>query len=184
MASENRGEIESFRREISILEELQKDNGEKSGKARKVIRKYKILSKEQIPTIKEELKQKLQVRAQRLRRFDKCQKFFRQNKIFETDAKKFYREIGKETISVEAVPSEEQIREFWNSIWGKEKRFNEKAEWVRDLENSTKDIPEQEWKSITTEEIQRALRKSHKWKSPGVDQIPNFWLNTLSSAHA
>ena len=66
-------EIENFRREISILEELQKDSGEKSGKARKLIRKYKILSKEQIPTIKEELKQKLQVKAQRLRRFDKRQ---------------------------------------------------------------------------------------------------------------
>ena len=177
-------EIENFRREISILEELQKDSGEKSGKARKVIRKYKILSKEQIPTIKEEPKQKLQVKAQRLRRFDKRQKFFRQNKIFETDAKKFYREIGKETISVENVPSEEQVREFWNNIWGKEKPFNENAEWVRDLENSTKDIPEQEWENITAEEIERSLRKSHKWKSPGVDQIPNLWLHTLSSAHA
>ena len=28
------------------------------------------------------------------------------------------------------------------------------------------------------------LRKSHKWKSPGVDKIPNFWLHTISSAHA
>jgi len=64
-------EIENFRREISILDELQKDNGKQSRKARKVIRKYKILSKEQIPTIKEELKQKLQVKAQRLRRYDK-----------------------------------------------------------------------------------------------------------------
>jgi len=64
-------EIENFRREISILDELQKDNGKQSRKARKVIRKYKILSKEQIRTIKEELKQKLQVKAQRLRRYDK-----------------------------------------------------------------------------------------------------------------
>ena len=54
---------------------------------------------------------------------------------------------------METVPSEEQVREFWNNIWGKEKRFNENAEWVRDLENSTKDIPEQEWENITTEEI-------------------------------
>ena len=85
---------------------------------------------------------------------------------------------------MENEPSEEQVREFWNNIWGKEKPFNENAEWVRDLENSTKDIPEQEWENITAEEIERSLRKSHKWKSLGVDQIPNFWLHTLSSAHA
>ena len=63
---------------------------------------------------------------------------------------------------METVPSEEQVREFWNNIWGIEKRFNENAEWVRDLEDSTKDIPEQEWENITTEEIERSLRKSHK----------------------
>ena len=24
-------------------------------------------------------------------------------------------------------------------------------------------------------------RKAHKWKSPGLDQVPNFWLDTLQS---
>ena len=37
----------------------------------------------------------MQVKAQSKRRFDKRTKFNRQNKIFQTDAKKFYREIGK-----------------------------------------------------------------------------------------
>ena len=62
----------------------------RSGKAKKAVRKYKIESKTQIPCIKEELKQKLQVKAQRMRRFEKRSKFLRQNRIFEADAEKFY----------------------------------------------------------------------------------------------
>ena len=82
-------EIENLRKEISLLEELQKDKEIRSGKARNVIRKYKIESNDKIPSIKEEVKQKLQVKAQRVRRYVKRNKFYRQNKIFETDTKKF-----------------------------------------------------------------------------------------------
>ena len=59
-------EIELFRKELSLLDEIQKDKILRSGKAKKVVRKYKIQSKTQIPCIKEELKQKLQVKAQRM----------------------------------------------------------------------------------------------------------------------
>ena len=55
---------------------------------------------------------------------------------------------------------------------------------MNDLERSTKNIRKQEWENITVEEISEALKKLHKWKSPGMDQIPNFWLDNLSSTHA
>ena len=176
-------EIETLRREISLCEELQKDKEIRSSNAKKVVRKYKIVSKSQIPSIKEELKQKLQVKAQRLRRYEKRSKFFRQNKVFETDAKKFYREINKLSISVEKIPSEEEVQEYWSKIWRNEKSYNQTAAWLTDLERRTHNIRKQEWENITVEEISEALKKSHKWKSPGMDQIPNFWLDTLSSTH-
>ena len=176
-------EIETLRREISLCEELQKDKEIRSSNAKKVVRKYKIVSKSQIPSIKEELKQKLQVKAQRLRRYEKRSKFFRQNKVFETDAKKFYREINKLSISVEKIPSEEEVQEYWSKIWRNEKSYNQTAAWLTDLERRTHNIRKQEWGNITVEEISEALKKSHKWKSPGMDQIPNFWLDTLSSTH-
>ena len=109
-------EIKNFRKEISLPEEPQKDKEIRSGKAKKVIRKYKIESNDKIPTIKEELKQKLQVKAQRVRRYVKRNKFYRQNKIFETDTKKFYREIGKSDINVDEILSDEQVREYWSNI--------------------------------------------------------------------
>ncbi|XP_042883074.1 uncharacterized protein LOC122260048 [Penaeus japonicus] len=176
-------EIENFRREISILEE-QKNGKSKSRKSKQVIRKYQIENKEQIPVIKEELKQKLQVKAQRLRQFTKRNDFYRQNNIFETDAKKFHREIGKTTIEVKEIPTEDQVKDFWNNIWGNNAGHNENAKWIEELEEEAVDIPEQQWSDITTEEITKALRKAHKWKSPGLDQVPNFWLDTLQSVHS
>ena len=37
--------------------------------------------------------------------------------------------------------------------------------------------------NLTVLELKAALTKSQKWKSPGIDKIPNFWLNALSSFH-
>ena len=58
---------------------------------------------------KERIKQKVQVRAQKIRRFEKRAKFYRQNKIFKTDAKKFYREMGKQPIKIKEPPSIKEI---------------------------------------------------------------------------
>ena len=44
--------------------------------------------------LKETLKQKIQLKAQRMRRYEKRAKFYRQNSAFKFDKKKFYRELG------------------------------------------------------------------------------------------
>ena len=49
-------------------------------------------------------------------RFEKRSKYFRQNRIFEIVAKKFYREINTSTVSIEKVPSEKEIQEFLSTI--------------------------------------------------------------------
>ena len=53
-----------MRGEMSILSEIERNKDPKTRKARKVVRKYKIRSATDIPSIKEELKQKIQVKAQ------------------------------------------------------------------------------------------------------------------------
>ena len=75
------------------------------------------------------------------------------------------------------------MTKFWNDIWGKEKDFNNEAEWIRRGEERMNEVEEQEWKVIDIEELRSALTKSHKWKSPGVDKNPNFGLNCLTSMH-
>ena len=88
-------EIETMRGEMFIFSETDRNKDPQTRKARKVIIKYKITNVIDIPSIKEELKQTIQVKAQKERRFDTCCKFYRQNKFFQTDPKKFQREIGK-----------------------------------------------------------------------------------------
>ena len=63
----------------------------------------------------------------------KCQKetMKRENFIFKNDAKKFYRDIRKEKVTVTETPAINDIERFWDTIWSGEKDFNEKAKWIR-----------------------------------------------------
>ena len=64
-------EIESFRGELSLLEDLSKGINVKTRKGQKVHRKYKLQNENDIATAKERIKQKVQFKAQRIRRFEK-----------------------------------------------------------------------------------------------------------------
>ncbi|XP_063588611.1 uncharacterized protein LOC134765758 [Penaeus indicus] len=176
-------EIDALRAELSILDEISKGTLVKTKKARNVKKRNEVTDEKSLLPAKETIKQKIQVKAQRLRRFDKRTRFYRQNKIFQTDAKKFYREIGKGTINVEEPPVEEDMTNFWNGIWGKEKEFNSEAEWIKREQERMNEVEQQQWDEITVIKLRNASAKSQKWKSPGVDKMPNFWLNSLTSSH-
>ena len=121
-------EIEAFRGELSLKEDLSKRINVKAREGGKVKRKYKLQNENDITTAKEIIKQKVKVKAQRSRRFEKRTKFYRQNKIFKTDAKKFYREMGKEPIKIKELPSIKDVEKFWKKSWCNEKEHNEEAE--------------------------------------------------------
>ena len=176
-------EITAMRSELSVLEEFSRGTIVRTKQGRKVVRKYKLKDNDDIKEAKEVLKQKIQLKAQRIRRFEKRSNFYRQNKIFQTDAKRFYREIGKQSVEIKETPTLEKVQEFWQAIWSNPKEHNKDAEWLSREKLRMMDKEKQAWSNISIEEIEAALRKSHKWKSPGIDKIPNFWLNTLSSSH-
>ena len=175
--------IGALRIELSIFDEISKGTAVKTRKAIKIRNRNNVTDENSLLTEKETLKQKIQVKAQRLCRYDKRNRFYRQNKIFKTDAKKCCREVGKGTLNIKEPPVDEEMTKFWNDIWGKEKNFNKKAERIRREEERMNEFEEQEWKVINIEELRSALKESHKRKSPGVDKIPNFWLNCLTSTH-
>ena len=175
-------EIQKIRGEISRLSEMNKE-GQLKEKGRKLMRKHNIRCKDDIPTVVEHLKQQLQAKSQRLRRYDKRQKFFHQNKTYEQNTKRFYRELGKTTIVIHQAPGKESVENFWSSIWEKETRHNVNAEWIRQLENDSQNIPEQVWSGISIEETTIAIKRSKNWKSPGNDGVANFWLKYLTELH-
>ena len=97
--------IDQLRKELSIVEEISRGTDVKSRKGRRVKKKYNIngpAPNDEIEAAKEVLKQKLLAKAQRRRRIDLRCKFFRQNKLYHQDTKRFYRELGKTSIEVKA----------------------------------------------------------------------------------
>ena len=68
-------------------------------------------------------------------------------------------------------------------IRGTHKEFNENAKWLKNEEARYNGLEEQEWNEIATAELKNALRKTQKWKSPGIDKVPNFWLNGFESIY-
>ena len=123
------------------------------------------------------------MKAKRIRRYEKRTKFFRQNKSFKDDPKRLYREISKQTIEVNDIPSENEIKNCWSSIWSNDKGFNADAEWINKVAEKYKNNAIQSWDDITVVELESTLDKSQKWKSPGNGKVPNFWLSHMSEMH-
>ena len=147
-------EINEIRGEVAILDELLRGVKLKSRKLNKMKKKYAMKKREDL---KETLKQKIQLKAQRIRRYEKetsislkfpC--FHRQSNTFKFDKKKFFRELGSKQINVEKTPTRDEIEE-----------------WLRNEEAQCNGSEKQEWFEITTAELKDAFRKTQKWKSGG-----------------
>ena len=58
--------------------------------------------------------------------------------------RKLHREIGKEKVTVNETPAIDDIERFWDIIWREEKDSNEKAEWIKKVQNDSANRQEQQ----------------------------------------
>ena len=123
--------MEKKRSDLSILTEIQNKSEVKPRKQRKIKRRYNIKKMEDIPEVKEKLKQQIQAKAQRIRRYEKRGKQLRQTTIFKENTKKFYRDLGKKQIDIDEPPTLKEIEDFWSKVWEDEIQHNETAEWIK-----------------------------------------------------
>jgi aromatic ring-opening dioxygenase catalytic subunit (LigB family) len=95
-------QISNWRKELSILIESGSgsDNIKLNTKKRKIFQKYKVTNTIEIAQLIEELKQKLQAKAQRMRRYEKRKNQYIQNKMFKEDTKQFYQYVGVRTTAI------------------------------------------------------------------------------------
>ena len=74
-----------------------------------------------------------------------------------------------------------EITTFWENIWAKPVHF-ENHEWLEE-EQQMPDTIKHKISDITEQDVSKALAKTQKWKTPGEDKVPNFWLHHLKCAH-
>ena len=74
---------------------------------------------------------KIQAKAQRIRRYVKRSKQYRQNQMFSNNRKTFFRNLGKAQLLVEKPPNKEATETFWRNILESDREHNHSAEWIR-----------------------------------------------------
>ena len=79
---------------METLKNVQNDNIAKILKSRKLKTKYKIKRPEEIQTVLEEMKQTIQAKVARLRRYQKQSPFYKDNNLFKNNPNQFHRNIG------------------------------------------------------------------------------------------
>jgi hypothetical protein len=154
-------QISNWRKEISILVETGtgSDNSKLNRKKRKIKKKCEVTNAREIAQLIETLKQKVQAKAQRIRRYENRETQYIQNKMFKEDTETFYRNLGMKNIEAREPPSMTQVEPYWQSLWGEKVQHNERAEWIRREER--RKISDMDWVLIRTMETNSFLLKAH-----------------------
>ena len=85
-------------------------------------------------------------------------------------------------IEAREPPSMAEAETYWKSLWGgKEAQHNERAEWVR--REQKREVSHMDWMPIQIMEIISYLSKARNWKSPGNDEIQNYWLKVFPATY-
>ncbi len=114
-------QISSWRKELSKIAETGTgcDNGKLNRKKWKIFPKYRVTNRREVAQLTETLKQKVQAKAQRIRRYEKRETQYSQNKMFQEDTKRFYRNLGMKNLNAEEPSSMTEAETYWKSLWGK-----------------------------------------------------------------
>ena len=101
-------QINTLRSDWKTLKNVQNNNNVKISKSSK--------RPEEIQNVLEKIKQTIQAKAARLRRYRKRSRFYKDNNLFKTNPKHFYRNNGESKIKINKAPSEKEMRSFREKI--------------------------------------------------------------------
>ena len=87
-----------MRKDISKLERKMRNESVANKGLAQIRQKYKVQEKG-LKVVIEELKQRVTAKASKLRRYDQRIKQYRQNRMFQCDQKRLYRELKGETVT-------------------------------------------------------------------------------------
>ena len=89
-----------------------------------------------------ELKQRLQVKASKLKRYEQRIEQCRVNGIYQQDQKRVYQEMNGKPGRENVMPDTEKSVRFWFGIWDNDIQHNRRAEWLDDIRKEIKGMPQ------------------------------------------
>ena len=129
----------------------------------------------------EELKQRLQAKSMKSKRYDQRIEQYKINRLFHQDQKRVYQQLNGKVNSDVKPDADESIR-FWSNIWDSKVHHRKDAEWLRE-QRAGKDNRKQEDIAITVEIATQQTRKTPNWKCPRPDGVQGYWLKNLTELH-
>ena len=153
------------------------------GQIRKIRNKYNISTNEELASKLTEIKMLITTKAKIIKNKEEKILCRNQNKQFEKDPKRFFESLDQEKIEVKQPPPEEQLSAFWRGIYEDGRSHNENASWIAEVEDDLKNKPKMKDSPVTETEFNAKLRRAKNFKSPGPDQITNFWLKQITALH-
>ena len=134
--------IERIRTEIAHVQVI--INCKKKGKFTKrqntilhrLTKKYRNTKMRTLETKLALLKQDLRSKSEKLKHEKRISERKRINNRFFKSPKQVYRSMKGNNIIVEKLPRKEAVEKFWKDVWQNEASFNDKAEWLQQLEKN------------------------------------------------
>ena len=151
-------------------------------------KRYK-LKQNRKPKVKEEVLQRIKVKAAKINRYQQRVSHFQQNRFFRNNEGRFYKQIdgsekGEETI----IPDGQEEKTFWTDIWGQEVEHNKNSTCIREIKKDKNGKNKEAKVHILQEKLKKILKKT-PWtlkkvkKVPGPEWVQGFWLKNFTSLH-
>ena len=153
-------------------------------------RRHPLLKKKGYPCIIEELKQRLRAKAAKIKRYTKRCQNFKQNKLFRTNQRQFYRNLNSQPAEEGAAAQQPEVdkeacRKFWEDLWTDEASHNADAPWIAEVREEMAEKMEkvQQDLQIGRHHVAGRVKKMANWSTAGMDGLHVYWLKHLTAAH-
>ena len=137
-------------------------------------------TREKIAVQLEEINQKVLAKEWRLKKYRQRVKQYKQNRTFQNNERKFYRQLEGHDTKTYQQPDAKETERIWTIIW-QSKKHNEKAEWINNMTRKLVGLEEGPKGEINIEQLKKTLKKIPNWKTSGHDRIHGFWFEKFTS---
>jgi len=173
------GKVKSLRADISRLTSfIRSDNP-------RLYKTYQLTTLQDAQHLLEVRKMELLAISARLRRYREQDRRRRDNHLFSTNERDFYRRLEESETPRPCVtehPSTEDTEDFWAGIFTCDGAFRE-PEWLEQLRVVNNHIEPQENAAVSIELLRSAIAGMANWKAPGRDGIHLLWWKKFTSTH-